>query len=63
MSHRNSKQSPESDQDASGEDADLRPGSDHAGASLQQILRDIIGRWHWIVLCLILGFLGGLVLS
>lgn len=60
MSRRNSQQSPEPDQGAYGEDGDLRPGSDHSGASLQQILRDIIGRWHWIVLCLILGFLGGL---
>lgn len=60
MSRRNSKRSPEIDQDTYGESHDFGSGSDHARERLQQLVRDILGRWHWIVLCVILGLLGGL---
>jgi capsular exopolysaccharide synthesis family protein len=60
MSRRNSKRSSEPVQETFDEGNDFGSSSSHSRERLQQLLHDILGRWHWIALCLVLGLLGGL---
>jgi len=60
MSRRNSKRSSETEPDTFDEENDFGSGSSHSRERLQQLFRDILGRWYWVALCLVLGLLGGL---
>lgn len=60
MSRRNSKRPQDLDPDSFEEDDDYGSGNERSGEGMKQLTRDLLGRWHWIALGLILGLVGGL---
>ncbi|YCM42623.1 polysaccharide biosynthesis tyrosine autokinase [Verrucomicrobiaceae bacterium 227] len=58
MARRNPPRSRELDPDPFDDEEDFESASDSSRERLRQLLFDLLGRWHWIALGLVLGILG-----
>lgn len=58
MARKNQARARDLDPDSFEEEEDFGSTSDSSRERLQQLIRELLGRWHWIALGLVLGLLG-----